>query len=147
MPVKEIGPFDDFNQILNQHSKVIVDCFADWCGPCKQIAPFFAEQSNNPKYKNIVFYGSPAKATTRLNYFRFFKKDQYEVIEDNLLKVGKYIPGINIKIISGIKIKNKFDCVIVLAWNYFHDIKKNFSSIGSAFYSIRDLESNKFKIK
>ncbi len=55
MPVKEIGPYDDFNQILNQHSKVIVDCFADWCGPCKQIAPFFAEQSNNPKYKNIVF--------------------------------------------------------------------------------------------
>jgi nucleoside-diphosphate-sugar epimerase/SAM-dependent methyltransferase len=99
------------------------------------------------KYKNIVFYGAPAKATTRLNYFRFFKKDQYEAIEDNLLKVGKYVPGINIKIISGKKIKNKFDCVIVLAWNFFDDIKKNFSSIGSAFYSIRDLESNKFKIK
>jgi hypothetical protein len=57
------------------------------------------------------------------------------------------VPGTNIKIISGEKIKNKFDCVIVLAWNFFHDIKKKFSLTNGVFYSIRDLESDKFKIK
>ena len=53
MPIKEITSSDVFDKILSQYSKVIVDCYADWCGPCKQIAPFFVEQSN--KYPNILF--------------------------------------------------------------------------------------------
>ena len=46
-------------------------------------------------------------------------------IEDNQLKVNKYIPNTKIKIIdkeSGIKFNP--DVVIVLAWNFFESIKE-----------------------
>jgi thioredoxin 1 len=33
--------------------KVIIDFFADWCGPCKKVAPVFSELSE--KFKDIVF--------------------------------------------------------------------------------------------
>ena len=64
-----------------------------------------------------------------------------EIIEDNALKCGKYLPDEEIKIISKKEATTKkIDCLIVLAWNYFEDIKKNNQELCKNIFSIKDLE-------
>ena len=88
----------------------------------------------------IVGYGSPAKATTALNFFGI--SDEIEcIIEDNKLKQGKFLPGVKIPITSKNNLKGKIDCMLVLAWNFFQEIKKNNSDLTNKFVSIKDLEN------
>ena len=93
------------------------------------------------KYKSIVGYGAPAKATTALNYFNI--KDELDyIIEDNPLKKGKFIPGVNIKIQNKQKNQPKIDCVLVLAWNFFNDIRNKNKSLSDNFINIKSLEKD-----
>ena len=89
--------------------------------------------------ETIVGYGAPAKSTTALNFFNISKEINY-IIEDNLLKVGKFVPGVNIEIKDKKKQKNKPNCIIVLAWNFFDEIKKNNKDLSDNFISIKQLE-------
>jgi nucleoside-diphosphate-sugar epimerase len=91
--------------------------------------------------KEVIGYGSPAKATTALNFFGVTNQIDY-IIEDNKLKHGKFIPGVNIPIVSKSKVKNKVPLILVLAWNFFNDIKKNNSNLSSNFINIKDLEKD-----
>ena len=90
--------------------------------------------------KKIIGYGSPAKATTALNFFGISNEIDY-IIEDNKLKHGKYLPGMKIPIVSKDKIKTKPDCALVLAWNFFEEIKKKNRDLADKFVSIKDLEN------
>ena len=64
-------------------------------------------------------------------------------MEDNKLKHNKFIPGVNIPIQSKSKVKNNDNTLIVLAWNFFKDIKKNNLSLSNNIINIKDLEVNK----
>ena len=33
----------EFNEKINVNKKVIIDCYADWCGPCKMLSPVIEE--------------------------------------------------------------------------------------------------------
>ena len=48
-----IETVEDFENMLSlsEETICIVDIFADWCGPCKRIAPTFEEASNNSSFK------------------------------------------------------------------------------------------------
>tara|TARA_B100000029_G_scaffold246527_2_gene243475 strand:+ start:2638 stop:5187 length:2550 start_codon:yes stop_codon:yes gene_type:complete len=88
---------------------------------------------------NIAGYGSPAKATTALNFFGI--SDEIDcIIEDNKFKQGKFLPGMKIPIVSKKKLKNNPDCLLVLAWNFFEEIKKNNKDLSKNVISIKDLE-------
>ena len=94
--------------------------------------------------KTIIGYGAPAKATTALNFFGISKEIDF-IVEDNNLKHNKFIPGVKIAIKSKFQIKNKKNILIVLAWNFFNDIKKNNSNLSDNFINIKDLETNNLK--
>ena len=40
--------------IKNSKLPVVVDCWADWCGPCKQIAPLIAELASEYNGRVLV---------------------------------------------------------------------------------------------
>ena len=94
--------------------------------------------------KFIVGYGAPAKATTALNFFGISSEIDF-IVEDNKLKHNKLIPGVKIPIKNKSNIKNKKNALLVLAWNFYKDIKKNNANLSDYFVNIKDLESNKWK--
>ena len=91
--------------------------------------------------KIVVGYGAPAKATTALNFFGISKEIDF-IVEDNKLKHNKFIPGVKIPIKNKSNIKNKKNTLLVLAWNFYNDIKKNNSNLSENFVNIKDLETN-----
>ena len=98
------------------------------------------------RYKKIYGYAASAKTTVAMNFFGLDNKLIKNVIDDNLLKQGKYIPGTGVKIISKNFIK-KENCAIVFAWNMFEEIKKQNYNKFKIFINVRDLYSANFITK
>ena len=94
--------------------------------------------------KNIIGYGAPAKATTALNFFGITKEIDF-IVEDNKLKHNKFVPGVKIPIKNKTNVKDKKNALLVLAWNFYEDIKKNNESLSDYIVNIKDLESNNWK--
>ena len=42
-----------FDETLDKNEIVIIDFWAEWCGPCKQFAPIFEKASEN--YPDVIF--------------------------------------------------------------------------------------------
>lgn len=81
--------------------------------------------------KTIVGYGAPAKATTLLHYFGIGPDILDFIVDDSLLKVGRYMPGSHIPIVfSGEIYKTNPDCVFILAWNFAQPIIKKLRDNG-----------------
>ena len=45
MSVIKISENEFEEKVKNSEKKVLVDCYADWCGPCKMLAPVIEELS------------------------------------------------------------------------------------------------------
>ena len=92
------------------------------------------------KNKTIIGYGAPAKATTALNFFGITEEINF-IVEDNKLKHNKFIPGVKIPIKNKSSVKDKKNTLLVLAWNFYNDIKKNNAHLSDNFVNVKDLEN------
>jgi nucleoside-diphosphate-sugar epimerase len=95
-------------------------------------------KDNNNK---IIGFGAPAKATTALNFFGISNEIDF-IIEDNKLKHNKFIPGALIPIKNKNHLKEKNNLILVLAWNFYNEIRKKNSKLANNFINIKDLEKD-----
>jgi thioredoxin len=52
-PVKVGG--DNFSTFISRYQNVVVDCWAEWCGPCKMVSPIIEALSKD--YKGKIVFG------------------------------------------------------------------------------------------
>ncbi len=51
----QIATDQDFQDILNSNSKVVVKYQASWCGNCRLFAPKFKRLSNEDEFSDVIF--------------------------------------------------------------------------------------------
>ena len=78
----------------------------------------------------IAGYAAPAKASTLLGYSNIDINIIEYIIDDNLLKQGKFLPGTKIPIVNTEFLKNNLpDYFVILAWNLEKIIKNKLEKI------------------
>jgi len=87
----------------------------------KNINSFFYKN----KKKSIFGYGASTKGNIVLNHCKVSNKRMKYICDANILKIGRYTPGTNIKIISKNEIKiAKPDFLFVLIWSFRKEVIK-----------------------
>lgn len=96
MSVISVSSVEEYNKILADNKVVVVDFYADWCGPCKMIAPkfaVFAESYPSAKFikVNIDHLETVAESenVTSMPTFKVFRDGKIEklVVGANIDKV------------------------------------------------------------
>jgi len=104
--VRDITSLEEwYDLLMTDYALLVADFKAAWCKPCKMIAPFFAELSQQPQYADVVFVTIDADALPVLvgeNFvesfptFKFFRDAE----EADLPVVGADIREVAAKIDS-----------------------------------------------
>jgi len=54
--VKEITTLKELQDIAQTENLIVIDFYAEWCGPCKKLKPFFVELSEREEYKEKICF-------------------------------------------------------------------------------------------
>lgn len=55
MTVHSISSFQELKNLLATKNFVVIDFFAEWCGPCKKLKPFFSDLAKQEQHANFHF--------------------------------------------------------------------------------------------
>lgn len=100
----DIQTYASFNERVEQNKQILLSAI-----------------SNSDK--TVVGYGCAAKGVVRTNYFGI--KHKY-IVDENPLKIGKVVGGVNIPVVSPEDFANDSEplLIIVYAWNFFDEIQE-----------------------
>lgn len=80
--------------------------------------------------KRLIGYGAPTKASLIMKILKIDKRKLKLVIEDNHLKINKFLPVTGIPILSrDFLISSKPDIILIFAWNFKKEILKSLKKI------------------
>jgi len=110
LKIHNIEKLNEFAKNVKNHRKKLIALLKD------------LKSSGN----KIAGIGAPAKGMTLLNYCKIDKQFLEFVTEVSNLKIGRYCPGTNLKIVHDDElIRKKINYAIILPWNFKKEIMKN----------------------
>ncbi|KAK3334130.1 thioredoxin-like protein [Cercophora scortea] len=96
--VKQIASAADFSSLLASTQYVVADFYADWCGPCKAIAPKYVELAKQHSLPGFMAFAKVNVDTvqavaqeygiTAMPTFLFFKDGKKVAVNGNAMIQG-----------------------------------------------------------
>lgn len=104
MAIKHIASNAELNALLSSTTYVAIDFYADWCPPCKAIAPVFEQLANKHSVDGILAFAKvntdsvqEAAAKHRISAmptFLFFKEGKQVLVNGQLMIQGANPPAL-----------------------------------------------------
>ena len=55
MPIIYLEKIDELDKLIKENQYLVLDFYADWCGPCKKIGELLGKLELDEKYKEVIF--------------------------------------------------------------------------------------------
>ena len=98
MAIHYISNSDEFKKLLAETMYVVVDFYADWCGPCKAIAPMYEQMAKASSVKDYLAFAkvnvdnnqqvAGEYGVNAMPTFMFFKEGKQVAVNGNVAIQG-----------------------------------------------------------